>query len=657
MQQQIGQVNWLDDIAIDAPPCPGCGATGGQKAVLETPSAILQNPTVMRLVACGACRTRYWTDLSTFHYEEAAGYAWGNRFYVEQGASVDGLIEPIARLPATRIGSCLEIGCGFGLSLDAARVLFGWRTVGVDPSPLAAAGKAALDLDIRPIYADTDTELGGPFDVVYGSEVIEHVPTPHDFLKICRAHLAPGGVLVLTTPDGDDIRPDVPASALLPILSPGHHLILYTADSLREIVQRAGFAFTQIVPREYGLVLYASDRPLEIAPGDLDRTLFRSYLTRALAVPGRPDDLRTGLRYRLFKEMVNMGDYAAALGFFDEIAADCRARFGLELTPAIAPSPRRLIRTGTRSDDFGVPFCLPGLMFFRGMIALNASTRPGDAAAWFDAAAQAAAAFRETYREQGVDDGETGMIERSAPEHALLALCHADPGQAVDRLRGLDDVPQTLLEAVAFRMLDLGLFDDAKRVSALSQLPGLKSMADGWEHVVHGRNVEAHAALADAVAAGGALGRRAIAADMLALASADPDAAVRVALEPGNTSLPRGALFTRLIDLGHLAQAAAIEPAAVADEGWDMLAHRGMLALLHVPNPAAAAEFFKEAAAAAPAGEVWNLKYHQLLALIQAADAMAAQGVAQELLAAGGAVPKDVRGKVDSLLRDHPAIR
>ena len=99
-------------------------------------------------------------------------------------------------------------------------MLFGWRTVGVDPSPLAAAGKTALDLDIRPIYADADTALGGPFDVVYGSEVIEHVPTPHDFLKICRAHLAPGGVLVLTTPDGDDIRPDVPASALLPILSP-----------------------------------------------------------------------------------------------------------------------------------------------------------------------------------------------------------------------------------------------------------------------------------------------------------------------------------------------------------------------------------------------------------------------------------------------------
>jgi hypothetical protein len=183
-------------------------------------------------------------------------------------------------------------------------------------------------------------------------------------------------------------------------------------------------------------------------------------------------------------------------------------------------------------------------------------------------------------------------------------------------------------------------------------------MVEGWEHVVRGRNAEAHAALAAATIAPEPLGRRARSADMLALASIDPDAAVRLALDPENAALPRDAAFMRLIDLGHMAQAAAIAPpAAAAGADWNMLAHRGMLALLHAKDPAAAADFFANAASGAPPGEAWALNYHRLLALIQTGEAAAARDVARDLLAAGKAVPRDLRGKVDALLKDHPAVR
>jgi hypothetical protein len=88
-----------------------------------------------------------------------------------------------------------------------------------------------------------------------------------------------------------------------------------------------------------------------------------------------------------------------------------------------------------------------------------------------------------------------------------------------------------------------------------------------------------------------------------------------------------------------------------------MLAHRGMLALLHAKDPAAAADFFANAASGAPPGEAWALNYHRLLALIQTGEAAAARDVARDLLAAGKAVPRDLRGKVDALLKDHPAVR
>ncbi len=659
MQQQLGQITWQHGPVAGAPPCPACGSQGEKTAVLETANAIQRrDPTPLQLVACETCRTRYWTDLAGFHYEEPAPHPWATRFYVEQGASVDGLIEPIARLPAGSVKSCLEIGCGFGFSLDAGRVLFGWRTVGVDPSPLAAAGRAALDIDIRPIYADADTELGGPFDLVYGSEVIEHVATPHDFIRICRAHLAPGGVLILTTPDGDSIRPDVPASALLPILSPGHHLILFNRDSLQNVARAAGFAFTQIVPREYGLVLYASDRPIEIdTSAQLDRVPFRTYLTAVLERPGRPAELRTGLRYRLFKELVNVGDYAAAMDVFADIQADCLTRFGLTLSPATAAEHDRAVRSG----NFDVLFCLPGLLFFRGMVALNASPAPGEAAAWFDAAARAATAFRAAYHAVGIDDGETGAFERLAPELALLALCHGDPETVVSRLRQLHEPPQPLVSTVALRLIDIGHMGPAAEVAALSDHPALPAMVEGWAHLLRGENAQAHAALAEAGRSGGPVGVRARSADMLALASLDPDAAVRMGRDLASDAVPLDGLFNRLVDLGHLRQAASIESAIDRDEGWQVLGRRGMLALLHAKDPAFAAELFgrafTKAAGDVSGDELWRLKYHELMALIGAADAAAARGAAQEILAAGDQVPRDLRDRVDALLRKHPAAR
>ncbi len=39
------------------------------------------------------------------------------------------------------------------------------------------------------------------FDVIFAGDLIEHLPNPGLFLDACRAHLAEGGTLVLTTPN------------------------------------------------------------------------------------------------------------------------------------------------------------------------------------------------------------------------------------------------------------------------------------------------------------------------------------------------------------------------------------------------------------------------------------------------------------------------
>jgi SAM-dependent methyltransferase len=476
MQLELGQIVWLAGETPDAPPCPACG-TGGRKAlVLETPSLVeAQKSAPLRLVICGNCGTRYWTDLSLFEYEGEDGYFWSTRFYVEQGAAPDDLIGPIAALAGTNIQSYLEIGCGFGFSLDAGHILFGWRAVGIDPSPLARAGRTALDIDIRPIYADTDTELGGPFDLVYASEVIEHVPDPHAFLKICRAHIAPGGTLALSTPDGSTLGRDTTPALLMPILSPGHHLVLYTPESLSTVVRAAGFGHVAVVKRAHNIVLYASDRPFATdlrAP--LDRELYRSYLRQAIARPRQPPELRTGLIYRLFRDLVNAGRYDDAQSIFEDIVEDCRSRFGFTLSPDMAPS----LAEAVRRCEFKAPFCLPGLYFFKGLALLNGSPTPGEAAPWLDAALVAAQAFRAAYHTVGIDDGETGEIETMAAELAVLALCFTDPDVAAARARRLASQGADI-GRVFMRLVDLG---------HLVQATGLEwavDTVDDWQILGH----------------------------------------------------------------------------------------------------------------------------------------------------------------------------
>jgi 2-polyprenyl-6-hydroxyphenyl methylase/3-demethylubiquinone-9 3-methyltransferase len=101
------------------------------------------------------------------------------------------------------------------------------------------------------------TELGNlmeyrssePYDCVLAGEIIEHVAHPEKLLQSCRANLKPGGVLVLTTPNGNEFGSKLPTfkqvtdvTALIPRqFHWGDHLFLYTVDELRELFDRNGF--------------------------------------------------------------------------------------------------------------------------------------------------------------------------------------------------------------------------------------------------------------------------------------------------------------------------------------------------------------------------------------------------------------------------------
>lgn len=98
----------------------------------------------------------------------------------------------------------LDVGCGNG-SLAAHFAMQGHRVVGIDmaESGICIARASYPGIRFEQLPADRDV-LGQlkeePFDLVYSSEVIEHLYDPRSFLAGCYAATKPGGRFICSTP-------------------------------------------------------------------------------------------------------------------------------------------------------------------------------------------------------------------------------------------------------------------------------------------------------------------------------------------------------------------------------------------------------------------------------------------------------------------------
>jgi len=100
--------------------------------------------------------------------------------------------------------AALDIGCGAGLLCEPLARL-GAEVTGVDASAenvgVAAAHAEAMGLDIRYMAGEVSGLDIGTFDCVTCVEVIEHVADKRAFIADVAARLAPGGLLVMSTPN------------------------------------------------------------------------------------------------------------------------------------------------------------------------------------------------------------------------------------------------------------------------------------------------------------------------------------------------------------------------------------------------------------------------------------------------------------------------
>lgn len=99
--------------------------------------------------------------------------------------------------------TALDVGCGAGL-LTEPLARMGAHVTGLDAAPelIEAARTHAGEsgLAIRYVAGEL-AELDGQYDLVTAMEVVEHVADPASFVRTLAARLAPGGLLLMSTPN------------------------------------------------------------------------------------------------------------------------------------------------------------------------------------------------------------------------------------------------------------------------------------------------------------------------------------------------------------------------------------------------------------------------------------------------------------------------
>ncbi|MCA9073897.1 MAG: class I SAM-dependent methyltransferase [Planctomycetaceae bacterium] len=149
----------------------------------------------------------------------------------------------------------LDVGCGNGYWAGYFADQ-GCTVVGIDPSTsgIQQARRAypSVRFEEDVVTNDLVERLNeAPFDLVFSSEVVEHLYSPHTWAKACFAACRPGGVLLCTTPYHGYVKNLAIAltnkcdSHWQP-LREGGHIKFWSPATLERLLTESGFVNVQM---------------------------------------------------------------------------------------------------------------------------------------------------------------------------------------------------------------------------------------------------------------------------------------------------------------------------------------------------------------------------------------------------------------------------
>ncbi|MHC4192559.1 MAG: class I SAM-dependent methyltransferase [Planctomycetota bacterium] len=140
----------------------------------------------------------------------------------------------------------LDVGCGNGKFLDEIKKCTNTQVCGLDISKAAVeTAKENFGLDI---FCGSITEApfeDGSFDLITAWQYLEHVPRPLKVLRRFYQLLKPNGICIISTPNFDSMNAKIFKDRWYCLDCP-RHLHIYTPDTINKLMEKAGFAVTEV---------------------------------------------------------------------------------------------------------------------------------------------------------------------------------------------------------------------------------------------------------------------------------------------------------------------------------------------------------------------------------------------------------------------------
>ncbi len=201
------------------------------------------------IARCGGCAAGY-LDASRVDYESGEyrelvdGSASVEQFYRLHDAEQAQKLALVGSA-ALRGKVVADVGCGAGSFLDLTHGAAA-ATVGIEPTRSYRAALMAKGHRVYPFAADAAVDWRGRVDLAVCFSVVEHVPDPVALLRDIRALLAPGGELVLSTPNLRDWMLEQLPDDYGRFFFRAVHTWYFDSDALGALARAAGFSSCRV---------------------------------------------------------------------------------------------------------------------------------------------------------------------------------------------------------------------------------------------------------------------------------------------------------------------------------------------------------------------------------------------------------------------------
>lgn len=234
-------------VAVD---CPACGSTDRRAAFAKFG---------FDFATCIDCATIYMTPrpspaIMASYYTNSENYAyWATHIFpASEATRREKIHKPwlervigYCRSHDIARGTLVEVGPGFGTFAALARASGAFdRVIAIEPTPEMAAACRVRGVDVIERRIEEIGDEIGAVDILVSFEVIEHLFAPRLFLAQCARLVRPGGLIVVSCPNGQGF--DIAQLGAAALAVDAEHVNLFNPASLARIVAAHGFAVLEV---------------------------------------------------------------------------------------------------------------------------------------------------------------------------------------------------------------------------------------------------------------------------------------------------------------------------------------------------------------------------------------------------------------------------